>query len=268
MRTSIFELWKTNEISTDSCVEWWDSMAENFAEHEIPTSENNLTMQIIEKENMINPASQVLDIGCGAGRFSFAMEKLGADIYGIDISPKMITYAKQYQEKETKTNFFVDNWHNLVLESKGWPKKFDFVLANMTPAITDASTFLKMSEASRNWCLMVKPSRRTNSVYDVLNSIVGAPEDKKSLDETVSYAFMLLWDEGYSPHIEYAKQTWHSKQPLDDAFHQYCKRIETFKVLDDEKRKKINEYLISIATDGCIEETTETQIVAMYWKVT
>ncbi len=48
-------------------------------------------------------ARDILDIGCGAGRFAFPLERAGLSVYGIDYSSEMIDlanlYLKRYKQK-------------------------------------------------------------------------------------------------------------------------------------------------------------------------
>lgn len=263
---SVRELWKQPYYNKQSSVEWWDSMAEDFSRHQIPTPENSLTMRIIERERMLSDNCSILDVGCGAGRFSIALARRGARVFGTDISPKMISSARSAAKGLSDVSFSVDDWHTLDLKSKEWSKSFDLVLANMTPAVSSADTFQKLTEASKKWCVFVKPSRRVNSVLDSLNKIVGAPIDQNVLDETIVKAFELLWRGGFYPKLEYTPEVWHSKKPLEDAVFQYTKRIESLHDLNDKQRKAIREYLFSREKDGYVEETTTMTIVAMYWR--
>lgn len=265
---TIMELWKPRHTNAKAGVEWWNGSAEKFAARELPTAESSLAMRIIEREGMIKDGGSALDVGCGGGRFSFALEGLGATLTATDFSPKMIEQAeKQKAERGSKVKFSNDNWHTLSLEEKNWVKQFDLVLAHMTPAIVSAETFLKLSEASRNWVLMVKPARRTNSVLDALNRIVGAERDATSLDETVAYAFDLAWLKGFQPKFEYENQVWENDMPLEKAIEEYTLRISSTYELSDENKEEIREYLASIAADGIVHEVSHTAIVAMYWQV-
>jgi SAM-dependent methyltransferase len=261
------EMWKVKEFNSSANVEWWDSMASQFGGCDVPQVEDNFTMGIISKEKMINPGAIALDIGCGAGRYSFAICDMGATITGIDVSPKMIDTACKKTNGRENIAFYNEDWHNLDIDAKGWRGSFDFVLANMTPAIIDSVSFVKMSEASRDWCLMVKPINRNNSLYDELNELVGAPNDKAVTDETVEYAFSILWSRGYRPFLAYERQEWYNKKPLDQAIEQYTKRVSTFHTLDDAQRELIRDFITSQAVDGEIEEITNTEIVALYWQV-
>jgi SAM-dependent methyltransferase len=261
----VYELWKSAEVNKQASVEWWDAMAADFSGHERPNESSSLALRIMLRQSMIEKGGRVLDVGCGSGRFSVVLAEMGADVTGVDIAPKMIGYAQK--AAGTTAKFYAEDWHTLELAAKGWEKSFDLVLAHMTPAIADAETFMKLSQASRGWCLMVKPARRTNSVYDELNELVGAPADTKALDETIAYAFSLLWDAGYSPKLDYDQQVWYSSNPLDKAVLQYTKRIEAFHALNGRQKQSIKDCLEAKAENGLVDETTHTSIVAMYWQV-
>src|SRR5215510_6156349 len=45
---------------------------------------------------------RLLDVGCGNGYFAREMAKRGARVTGIDISPRMIAHAKQYESVEAQ----------------------------------------------------------------------------------------------------------------------------------------------------------------------
>jgi SAM-dependent methyltransferase len=262
------ERWVRQYTDTQSSVEWWDSMAADFSKHDLPTSDNSLAIRIIEQERIPLDNARVLDVGCGSGRFSVALGRRGATVMGTDLSPKMIGFAQKAAEGLDRVTFSNDDWYTLDLKEKGWEKSFGLVLANMTPAIADAGTFMKLSAASIGWCIFVKPSRRVNSLLDPLHELIGAPRDTKGLDDTIAYAFERLWRDGLSPKIDYAPEVWHNRKPLEEAVHQYTKRIESYMALDNAQRDRIKRHLTNQADkDGFVEETTTTTIVAMYWHV-
>lgn len=265
---TIRALWKPAGGDTKAGVAWWDGSAEKFAAKELPAAESSLTMRLIAQEGMVTPGCRGLDVGCGAGRFSFALEALGAEMTATDFSPRMISLAEaQGAARGSGVRFSVDDWHTLDLSERGWESRFDLVLANMTPAVASADTFLKLSKASRNWVLMVKPARRTNSVLDALNSLTGAPTDRRTLDEAIAYAFDLAWLSGFQPRLTYQRQVWNSDMPLEEAVEAYTLRIASVRTLTGENRRDIRNYLTRIAADGRVREETHTLIAAMYWQV-
>jgi SAM-dependent methyltransferase len=71
----------------------------------------------------LNPLihARILDLACGKGRHSIYLAKKGFDVTGLDISPKSISYASQFEN--SKLSFYVHdmrkpfriNYYNIVL---------------------------------------------------------------------------------------------------------------------------------------------------------
>lgn len=262
--------WTGSQTNDTAMTAWWDGRAASFAENsrQLPRRENSLTVRLLEDAGMIKPGGTALDVGCGAGRYSFLLADRGMKVHGTDISPEMIRYARQRAEEEGSTvTFSADNWRQVELVQWGWERAFDLVLANTTPAICSVETFRKLSRASRNWCLLTKPTRRTNSVLDPLRQLIGVDTDLARPDEELAYGFSLLWLEGYCPRLDYEVQHWNHVLPLEEAISFYTRRMATFGQLDGEKERQIAGYLGSIARDGMVEEETDTTITALYWQV-
>jgi len=67
----------------------------------------------------------ILDIGCGGGRHSIPIAKMGANVTGVDISPQMLAYARKNAKKNrcTKnTNFINSSAWDTGLPSKSFDK--------------------------------------------------------------------------------------------------------------------------------------------------
>lgn len=264
----IRERWESNRKNPQASVERWNRKASAFASKELPCAESSLAMRLILASQMIGQGQTALDVGCGSGRFSFALEHLGAQVTGTDFSPRMIEECEKANSiLGSSVDFCVHDWHNANLQELGWNKRFDLVLANMTPAIVSADTFLKLSEASRNWCLMAMPTKRSNAVLDKLTALLELTPDTKALDETLFYAFGLLWLSGMKPKIEYEEQLWENSWHIDDAIEEYTLRISASHILSPTQMETIAEYLHSASVDNFVKEITHTTIAAFYWQV-
>jgi 2-polyprenyl-3-methyl-5-hydroxy-6-metoxy-1,4-benzoquinol methylase len=111
----------------DRLAEWWDDKigdGNDFQDYLIePASERLLVLK---------PGEQVLDIACGAGRFTRRMAALGANITAIDHSEKFIQRAKERTtEHADKIEYWVlDALDTSALLALG-EKKFDAAICTM-----------------------------------------------------------------------------------------------------------------------------------------
>ncbi|MCH3916228.1 MAG: class I SAM-dependent methyltransferase [Spirochaetia bacterium] len=253
---------------TDSSRAFWDAMASSFSKDStLPDIQHDRTMKLIMENQMIGPDRKILDIGCGTGRHAFALAQEGATVTGIDFSSKMLAAAESKRKGMTDVSFSLLDWSQIDLDHEGWNHCFDLVLANMTPAVSSDETLLKMCQASKNWCLIAKPTRRINSVLDPLLEISETQRDRTALDESFVHMFDLLWASGYCPNITYEKQIWHSCEPIIKAIRMYTDRIASKKELSKDQQDHIVDYLQSIAVNGQVEEETHVTVATLYWQV-
>ena len=78
---------------------------------------------------------RVLDVGCGTGRWSVTLAKMGSTVTGIDISSKMIELAK---ERATKNEIRNITFLNTAAEESDYTDYFDLALsATVLQHITD-----------------------------------------------------------------------------------------------------------------------------------
>ncbi len=95
--------------------EEYDKMLKSGLLGKIRTTEKNLVMEKLDPKK----GESILDIPCGSGYYADFIVEAGADIYGIDLSPEMITV---FQKKGFKGE--TGNLEEFSLE-----KKFDKVLS-------------------------------------------------------------------------------------------------------------------------------------------
>ena len=265
----IFLKWRLRETDKKASVDLWDSMARGFGESPIPTFEDNQFLRLLRAEHMFCADSSVLDVGCGTGSYALALAPVCAQVVGVDFSPGMIGLAAQRAAREGLRNVRFErmDWHGAALAEAGFYKQFDLVLAHMTPAVQSAETFQKLSDASRGFCALTKPTRRTDPVSDRVKQLVGITEKRESSDTDILYAFELLWRQGLEPRLHYERQRWSMKKTPEEAHGLYINRVKTYRAITEAEEREIKAYLASVTRDGLVCEEVDTTVTTIYWHV-
>jgi 2-polyprenyl-6-hydroxyphenyl methylase / 3-demethylubiquinone-9 3-methyltransferase len=167
------EIEKFSKMAT----EWWNPNGKFKPLHKF----NPIRIKYI-KENIINDFKlgnktkplekiNILDIGCGGGLLSEPMQRLGADITGIDASIKNIKIAKLHAKKNRlKINYLCSSPEKLKTN-----KKFDVILnMEIIEHVEDVQFFLKSCSQllKKNGLMFVATINKTLKSY--MFAIVGA----------------------------------------------------------------------------------------------
>lgn len=254
-------------MNTETAKKLWQSMAAGFSRLEIPTVKDNFTMKIIAENEMCRSGQRVLDVGCGAGRYAIALDRLGAQVTATDFSEEMLAAAKDCAAAHQAKNiiFSADDWLHVDIQAKGWEKQFDLVLCNMTPAIRDEESLQKAISACKGWLLITKPCRRVSSIQDELLKRLNLKNSFVQSDRQIKLAFDFLWQMGKNPQMRCEKDNWENKRSLEEAIKHYSLFIENSEgSLTDSQRQEMTEYLTAVAVDGMITERTDTISYALY----
>ncbi|MFZ7121867.1 MAG: class I SAM-dependent methyltransferase [Eubacteriaceae bacterium] len=261
--------WKSKRKDKEATISLWNSVAEDYDQSDLPKKEENFALRIIDEIKMISTDSTVLDVGCGAGRYTMYFANKAMAATGTDISANMINYARKRAKKHNMKNigFHIGDWHSMDLDELNWKNSFDLVFSHMTPAIQSLETFEKFIDASRGWCVMCKPTRRNDSISDKLREICEINNNSTNFDRELLFAFDYLWIKGYLPKIEYDKQVWNIEKPIEEAKKHYVNFIKASNIINEKHEKAIREYLESISINGIVKEKIQTTVSMLYWHV-
>lgn len=265
----ILKDWNSKTVNKQAAVEWWNTMAGGFSERPLPSFDQDEFLQLLVKEQMLNKDTKVLDVGCGTGGYAMAIASKVSSVTGVDLSPEMIKSARSRAADLNIHNvqFDVIDWHELDAKESGWEKKFDLVIAHMTPAIQGYETFQKLLDCSSGWCVMVKPVQRTDTVYDEILRIVGIDKNTHLGDSDTINAFAYLFVQQCYPRIRYQQKRFQSKQPIEKAISIYTNRIKSIHNLTGEQQTQIEDYLHSVAQDGLVQSVMDTKTATLYWHI-
>jgi SAM-dependent methyltransferase len=266
----IRKTWVAKTGNKQAAVDLWDSMAMSFSKDELPQFGDDPFLVFLEKIGALNPAYDVLDVGCGTGRYTLALAERCKSATGIDLSSRMLEYAQEQKDAMNCSNvrFLQGDWHDADLKELDMEQRYDLVFAHMTPAVQGAATFEKLTAASKGLCAMTKPTRRTDPVSDEVKKAVGITAHRESADNDMQYAFGLLWVQGYEPHFEYRTERWDMRKTLDEAYGLYINRVKSYKEITAKEEQYLKDMIRSMAdAEGFVNETVHTTATTIYWNV-
>ena len=254
----------------ESNISKWDTMAKHFNALKIPQWGEDAFLKCIEELPVWDGNANILDLGCGAGRYSIAMADRASHIIGSDISGKMIEFANEKKKEFKKENieFINENFEDINVKSRGYEKKFDLIIGHMTPAIREVADIKKMNEACKGYCAMATFMDRKSDLNKELYEFLGI-KDRKTATEHIPDFFSYLYENGHMPKVTYYHRDDSKEfQGKEDAFEHLKGQIwadpeDLPPDLDD----KITEFLEKHYINGKLVNKVDSIIVAMTWKV-
>lgn len=263
----IYNKWKPDPNFFNTQERRWDDRAEDFVKRPIPTTEDNDFLKKLCEVAELGPETTVLDIGCGGGHLSIALAPYVKSVLGIDISVRMINYAKKLaaEHKAENVTFKHKNWNDMASDDPLIKNGFDIVFAHMTPAIGEADDFLRMIDLCKGHLFMTKPVRRHNPVAEGMWNHVGEDAPVMSSDKDIASAFIIGWQKGYSPELIYGNRTWNGEMTVDEVVEKYRDEFSYRELEFNEE--KVRDYFLSVAEGGMVDDTTHTEIATIFWSV-
>ncbi len=252
---------------------FWDSRAGEFNDKAYTgegASRLASTLKLLQERGVLTPQTELLDIGCGPGRYAVEFARQAKSVVATDVSPKMIDWAKGHRDAAGLANLelLVADWAALDLAAQGWEKKFDLVFAAMCPAINSRAALAKMNEASRKWCFMSHFVRRSDQIKDEVMRRFQGEKMGGGHGHNVYFAFNILWHMGLHPEITYIDANWETRMTMKEAVDFYLLHLNLDGPLAPAQEKDLREYLGSVANaDGSIVEQVTAKIAWMIWQV-
>jgi SAM-dependent methyltransferase len=255
----------------------WDRMARSYGSHNRARVENRderdfhreRVLRLLEERGALGPGVRVLDVGCGKGMWARAFAERGAEVVGIDFSGKMLQHMREEMPsalREKITSIEAD-WRVLDLEKENFLKAFDLVFANMTPAIDGPEMFLKLMEASRNWCFFAgwAGKRREPLLEGLWKELTG--REKTVFNSDIIFPFNLVYAMDLDPCLELREIGWQREEELQEAEDFFSNLfVDVLKKPKETIRQEVRSYLLTQAKDGKVTRSTTGRTGFMIWR--
>jgi len=155
---------------------WFDSPFYHILYKERNDTEAGMFMKNLTSFLKLSPEAEILDLACGKGRHSIYLNKLGYRVTGVDLSPKSIAFARQFENETLKFEEY-----DMAVP---YPKKFDAIFNLFT-----SFGYFENEEDNLNTIKSIKAELKPNGfgVIDFLNAEFVkntlVPSETKIVDE-------------------------------------------------------------------------------------
>lgn len=271
--------WDKDKKSDTYCVhkgfstpEYWDKVASTYDRNEKEVKNRRLekTFGFFERSGLLFKGMNVLEIGCGTGSLAIELARYGANVTALDFSTAMLEEFRRSITPSIEKNITIlcEDWHKIDIKAKAWVKKFDLVIAFMSPGVASPESFFKMMECSQKGCAIRGWSaKRTHPILmDLWAKIMGtALEDKP---QSILYKINLLFSLGFFPEITFDTIEWDQTVSVTEELKG---QIAFFKKVSDkpaqELERIIQHYLESISKDNLIERKHKGMTAMAVWRM-
>lgn len=251
--------------------DWAQGLAEEGAMRRVTAIRIREAVRFLAENGCLTPEQEVIDIGCGPGRFVAEFARQARWVTGVDLSPSMTRLGEIHcQEAGLKNvSFAVRDFKETTVGEMGWEKKFDLVYSSMTPAMSAFSSLEKMIQMSRAYCCNSCCVLSQSTLEKALQEALGAENVQPAWDGQWFYTLVnLVWLMGYFPRtdyfpVEYTENRVITMDFVREALRRRCRKRD----LDEAFVKRGYDCLMARARDGVFAEQCANWYGAVLWDV-
>jgi len=278
-KASAMKAEKDEKIAEDRQAEMWSKRSGEFAKHVKDKRGQKRSREIIgllETAGFKANGARVLDIGCGPGTLSIPLARMGADVTSLDIAPGMLEELRKYAKEEKLSVHPMEcSWWTADIDKLGFRKKFDLVLASMTPGVKDAETLDRMMACSKKYCyyshfLGGGPHGANPEIRKILEGESGSRKRRPNghgHGPGIAYPFMYVYALGYHPLVRFSHNRWKMEADWKEAAERTIGFLEHGDSCDAAAKKKILAYYKANAKDGKFTTQSEMYTGMLVWNI-
>jgi len=255
-----------------STPEYWDKAAATYNQDKKEVQNRRLkkTMALLKSSNLLFEGMNVLEIGCGTGMVAIELAKHGAQVTALDFSAGMLEKFKTNITPDIEKNITIlyEDWHKIDIEAKEWKKKFDLVIAFMSPGVASPKAFFRFMSCSKKGCAIRGWAAKGNHpiLSDLWEKIMGTSLEDKP--QSILYKLNLLFSLGFFPEITFDTIEWEQTASVEEEFGRqmaFFKKVS--KKSDTDLEKIIHPYLESISKDDYIIRKHNGLTATAVWEI-
>lgn len=226
----------------------------------------------LSNRGLLQPTFDIIDIGCGPGRFVAAFAKQVHRVVGLDISEKMVAHGREYIQEKGLHNAILRtaDFQTFDVKKEGYEQAFDVVFSSMTPAIHGMNGLMKCIEMSRAWCCHITHLSGRNLLREqIMKEVFGRAVSPSWSGRWFYSLFNVLFLMGYAPETTY--ETRHQERQIspDEEYVDFMMEH----MLPAQEQTRSNAKLIErwlkehVNEEGMIREVTDASYGRVLWDV-
>lgn len=239
----------TSQVWDGRAADWEKELEEDGPFRRSLEERVNEAAEFLRSHGALESGTQVVDIGCGPGRFVTEFAKTAGHVTGIDISEKMLELGEKYAKECERSNvtFMAEDFGKLDIEALGWENRFDLVFTSITPAIGTMESLEKIMRISRRYCFNSCFVRWVDELEDQIGRDLFNRKSTSSMNSHGQWfysLFNLLWLQGYFPETHYHCQNQEEYVDADEKLASYYAKCFSKDMLSSEELMiRVLEYL-------------------------
>lgn len=147
--------------------EVWDKKAKHFPRYTKDSQEDKPIFDFF-KDEVDLCGKNVLDLGCGNGRYALALAQSAKNVLCFDISPNMLKNVEMDAKSHNITNIrtFCGDWENFDLDEFGeFKDNIDIIFASLTPALNSFEKFQKAYNLTKEAIMYIGWGRKRENEF-------------------------------------------------------------------------------------------------------
>lgn len=201
----------TKEVWNERAHEWADELKNDADRRKRSEDRVAETAAYLRSKGILSGSDDVIDIGCGPGRFVAEFARTAHHAVGTDLSSQMLIYGAEYAKEVgvENTSYVEADFQQADIDALGWRNRFDLVFSSITPAINGMTGLEKMMQMSRGWCFNSCFVHTSDPLEEEMcETILG--QDRVAWQSNHWHWFYalhnLLWLRGYYPETRYYRE--------------------------------------------------------------
>ncbi len=213
----------TREMWNERAKGWEQGLRENKKRQNRSRRRVEATAKYLIGRGVLTPETNVIDIGCGPGRFVAEFAKTAKHASGLDISDAMTQYGQAFCTEMGLSNvsFYALDFKTMDVEAEGMKERFDLVFSSITPAIGNKAGYEKALAMTNGWFFNANFITIKDSLSEALEEKTGLCP-VRSRDGAGGYCMINeLMLKGYYPELNYFEESATDEYTPEEALAEY-----------------------------------------------